>query len=125
LGKIQPHAVRIMAFFPPRPRDAGKFTAFEYLIFVQTDGSQAAQKRALSALRSAHDDPEALRKLGSRIKPSFYAVVWGCYVELPDGAAVPWEHPMVINYLTLEEHRVEALKAHGKARFPVSLDYLD
>jgi hypothetical protein len=81
--------------------------------------------RALSILRAIHDDPEELEKLGPPIKPSFYAVVWACVVELPGDAGVPFEHAMIINHLRLEEQQVEALKTCAKAHFPVTLQYLE
>jgi len=123
LPEILPHAVRTMAVFPGGQRHPGKYRTFEYLIFIQANGSLAASERALSILRAVYDDPEDLEKLGPRVKPSTYAIVWVCYVELPDDAAVPFEHPMVINYFTLEEQEVEALKTHAQARVPVRLAY--
>jgi hypothetical protein len=125
LPPIFPQAVRVMAFFPPARRAHGKYRMFEYLIFLQDNGTSAACRRAVSILRAVHDDPEELEKLGPPIQPSFYAVVWACVVELPGCAAVPFEHPMVINHLTLEVQEVEALKAQAKACFPVSLEYLE
>jgi hypothetical protein len=125
LPENSPHAVRVLAFFPGGRRHPGKLRTFEYLIFVQANGARVAGDRAMLALRSIHNDPEGLEKLGPREKPSFYAVVWVCYVELPDGAAVPYEHPMVINYFTLEKEEAEALKTQGKARAPVSLAYVE
>jgi hypothetical protein len=125
LPEILPHAVRVLAFFPGGRRHPGKYATFEYLIFLQANAASVACERALSILRSVHDDPDELEKLGPRVKPSFYAVVWVCYVELPDGAAAPFEHPMVINYFTLEEQELEALKTHAKARVPVRLQYFE
>jgi hypothetical protein len=92
LPEILPHAVRVMAFFPAGQRASGKYRAFEYRVFLQANGAGAACRRAVSVLRSARDDPESLKKLGYPIKPSFYAVVGVCYVELPTGAAVPFEY---------------------------------
>ena len=47
------------------------------------------------------------------------------YVELPDGADMPFEQPVIINYFTLGEQELEALKTHGEARVPVRLMYLE
>jgi hypothetical protein len=123
--EILPYPVRVMAFFPEGQRAPGKYWTFEYLIFLQANSPSAASKRALSLLRSILDSPERLEKLGTREKPEFYAVVGDCPVELPDGAAVPFEHPMIINYLTLEQQDVQALKTHAQARFPVRRGYLE
>src|SRR5579862_5595447 len=125
LPEILPHAVRILAFFPAARRRPGKLRTFEYLIFLKANAASVAYTRALSVLRSVHDDPDELEKLGSPIKPLFYAVVWASYVELPDGAVAPFERPMIINYFTVEEMEVEALRAHAKARLPVRLMYLE
>jgi hypothetical protein len=122
--ELIPRAVRVMAFFPEGQQAPGKYWTFEYLIFLKANDPLAACKRAVSVLRSLQDDPEGPNKMGTHEKPLFYAVVGQCFVELPDGAAVPFEHPMIINYLTLEEQDVEALKAH-KARFPVWVAYLE
>jgi hypothetical protein len=125
-SEIFPHAVRVMAFFPAGRDAPGKLRTFEYLIFIQAPpGSSAAGQRALSILRTVREGPEPRKILGTGVKPSFYAVVWTGYVGLPDGAAVPFEHPMIINYFTVEEQEVEALKAHFEARFPVRLAYLE
>jgi hypothetical protein len=123
--EILPHAVRVMAFFPGGEQYPREYRTFEYLIFLQANGASAASERALSILRSVHDDPENLRKLGSPIKPSFYAVVWVGFTEVPHGAAVPFEHPMIINYFRLEEYEVEALKTRGMARVPVRSSYVE
>jgi hypothetical protein len=100
--EILPRAVRVMAFFPEGQHAPGKYWTFEYLIFLQANGSSAACKRAVSILRCLHDDPKGIDKLGTRVKPSLYAVVGEHYVELPDDAAIPFEHPIILNYLTLE-----------------------
>jgi hypothetical protein len=118
-------AVRVMAFFPGGTRGPGKIGTYEYLIFVRAAGAGAASERALAVLRSARDDPEALKKLGSRAEPSLCVVVWACYVELPDGTAVPLEHPMIINYMTLDEQDVKTFMACAEARFPVRLFYFE
>src|SRR5215467_3141376 len=61
LPETLPKALRVMAIFPEGPHAPGKYWAFEYLIFLQANGSLATCKRAVTVLRSLHGDSEGLK----------------------------------------------------------------
>jgi hypothetical protein len=118
--------VRIIAFHAAGPREPGTFHGIEYLMFLRADGTLAACKRALSVLRSLADHPEGFKILGCPDRPSLYAVVWeSLSEEFPNGAAIPLELPVILNFLTFDKRQVEEFKAYEKVHVPISVVYFE